>query len=213
MKDLRSIQKAYSRAKLNRKSIDEDPIIQFNTWMDEVIASKLKEPTAMVLSTVSAKGVPSSRVVLLKGIELGKFVFYTNYNSDKSLEIMENANVALTFYWADLERQVNIRGSCQKVAVEISEEYFQTRSRKSQLGAWASQQSKELSSRLEMVKEFLALGIKYMGKKVPRPSHWGGYEITPESIEFWQGRPHRLHDRITYTKEIDGKWKIIRLYP
>lgn len=213
MKDLRSIQKAYSRAKLNRKSIDEDPIIQFNTWMDEVIASKLKEPTAMVLSTVSAKGVPSSRVVLLKGIELGKFVFYTNYNSDKSLEIMENANVALTFYWADLERQVNIRGSCQKVAVEISEEYFQTRSRKSQLGAWASQQSKELSSRLEMIKEFLALGIKYIGKKVPRPSHWGGYEITPESIEFWQGRPHRLHDRITYTKEIDGKWKIIRLYP
>lgn len=213
MKDLRSIQKAYSRAKLNRKSIDEDPIIQFNTWMDEVIASKLKEPTAMVLSTVSTKGVPSSRVVLLKGIELGKFVFYTNYNSDKSLEIMENANVALTFYWADLERQVNIRGSCQKVAVEISEEYFQTRSRKSQLGAWASQQSKELSSRLEMIKEFLALGIKYIGKKVPRPSHWGGYEITPESIEFWQGRPHRLHDRITYTKEIDGKWKIIRLYP
>lgn len=213
MKDLRSIQKAYSRAKLNRKSIDEDPIIQFNTWMDEVIASKLKEPTAMVLSTVSTKGVPSSRVVLLKGIELGKFVFYTNYNSDKSLEIMENANVALTFYWADLERRVNIRGSCQKVAVEISEEYFQTRSRKSQLGAWASQQSKELSSRLEMIKEFLALGIKYIGKKVPRPSHWGGYEITPESIEFWQGRPHRLHDRITYTKEIDGKWKIIRLYP
>lgn len=213
MKDLRSTQKSYSRAKLNREIIDEDPIIQFKTWMDEVIASKLKEPTAMVLSTVSAKGVPSSRIVLLKGIELGKFVFYTNYNSDKSLEIMENANVALTFYWTELERQVNIKGSCQKVDVEISEVYFQSRSRKSQLGAWASQQSKELSSRLEMVKEFLALGIKYIGKKVPRPSHWGGYEITPESIEFWQGRPHRLHDRIKYTKESDGKWKIIRLYP
>ncbi len=145
------------------------------------IASKLKEPTAMVLSTVSAKGVPSSRVVLLQGIELGKFVFYTIYNSDKSLEIMENANVALTFYWTELERQVNIKGSCQKVDVEISEEYFQSRSRKSQLGTWASQQSKELSSRLEMVKEFLTLGIKYMGKKY-RGLHTGVVMRSPPNL-------------------------------
>jgi len=171
MTDLSALRKEYSKAKLNRKSVDPDPIRQFNGWLQDAIQAQLPEPTAMVLATGNTAGIISSRTVLLKDVVEGRFVFYSNYNSRKGKDLAQNANVALTFLWPELERQINIRGVVSKVPEAMSEQYFQSRPRKYRLGAWASKQSEELISQQTLIGEFLRLTVKYAGRKVPRPPH------------------------------------------
>jgi pyridoxamine 5'-phosphate oxidase len=211
-KDLANIRRDYSREGLTRKHVDEDPIIQFGRWMDAAIAAEVPEPTAMSLSTVDTQGRPSSRMVLLKGFDASGFVFFTNYNSRKGRDLAGNPHTALNFFWAELERQVRITGRAGKVSEAESDEYFQTRPFTSRVGAWASDQSEPIDSRVTIAAKAAALLAKYATGHVPRPPHWGGYRVVPERIEFWQGRPSRLHDRILYDL-IDGRWVISRLAP
>ena len=166
----------------------------------------------MVLSTANPEGILSSRTVLLKDVVEDRFVFYTNYNSRKGRDLDQNANAALTFLWPELERQVNIQGVVSKVTDSMSDQYFRSRPRKYRLGAWASNQSEELQSQRTLIQEFLRLTVKYAGRTVPRPPHWGGYQLAPQIIQFWQGRPSRLHDRIQYQRQ-GTVWVIKRLFP
>jgi len=202
----------YSKAKLTKDSVDPDPIRQFNSWLQDAINAKLPEPTAMVLSTGNKEGIISSRTILLKDVVENVFVFYTNYDSRKGKDLAQNANAALNFLWPELERQINIRGTVSMVSEALSDQYFQSRPRKYRLGAWASKQSQELDSQKTLIQEFLRLTLKYAGRKVPRPPYWGGYQLDPQIIQFWQGRPSRLHDRIQYQKQ-DAVWAIKRLFP
>lgn len=211
--DIAGLRTDYKNKELNKKDVNPDPILQFRQWLQEAIDGKLTDPNAMILTSCSASGVPSSRVVLLKGIELGRFIFYTNYNSKKGRQLAENAHAALTFFWPQLERQVNVEGLVEKTDELSSDRYFQSRPRKSQLGAWTSNQSEEIPSRNYLKQRFLAYALKFAGKKVDRPPHWGGFALKPSRIEFWQGRPSRLHDRISYFKENDHSWRIARLSP
>jgi pyridoxamine 5'-phosphate oxidase len=211
-KKLADIRNDYSREELSKDRVDKDPFAQFGHWMDEAIAAALPEPTAMCLSTTSSDGRPSSRMVLLKGFDKDGFVFYTNYNSRKGRELAENPHAALTFFWPELERQIRITGRTSKVSEEESDEYFDSRPYTSRLGAWASEQSEPIESKTVLVTKAAKLAIKYAAGSVPRPSHWGGYRVAPNEIEFWQGRPSRLHDRICY-ELIDGIWRISRLSP
>lgn len=193
--------------------MEQNPIKQFEKWLEEAIGENIKESTAMCLSTVSGDGQPSSRMVLLKAIEGGKFLFYTNYNSQKSHELANNPKCSLTFYWSALERQVNIEGTVVRTDGKTSDEYFSTRPWKSQVGAWASPQSEPISSRNDIMKAFARYTARFFGKSVPRPTHWGGFAVTPRVISFWQGRPNRLHDRIKYTRNGNDSWKIERIAP
>ena len=211
-KDLAHIRREYSREELSEKNVDADPFVQFEHWMNEAIAAELPEPTAMCLSTADAKGRPSSRMVLLKGYDTEGFVFFTNYNSHKGRELAENPHAALNFFWPELERQVRISGSVAKVSAEESDEYFKTRPFTSRVGAWASDQSERLDSKMTLAAKAAKLLLKYASGNVPRPPHWGGYRLTPDQIEFWQGRPSRLHDRIVYIL-IEGLWQTARLSP
>lgn len=211
-KKLADIRREYSRAELSKEHVDPDPFVQFGRWMDEAIAAEVPEPTAMCLSTASTDGRPSSRMVLLKGYDGDGFVFYTNYNSHKGRELAENPYAALTFFWPELERQVRITGRTSKVSAEESDEYFKSRPYTSRLGAWASDQSEPIESKTVLVTKAAKLAIKYPTGHVPRPPHWGGYRVVPDMIEFWQGRPSRLHDRICY-ELVDSEWKISRLSP
>lgn len=211
-KDLAHIRLEYSREELSEEHVDADPFVQFGRWMDEAIAAEVPEPTAMCLSTASKDGRPSSRMVLLKGFDQDGFVFYTNYNSHKGRELAENPHAALTFFWPELERQVRIAGSTSKVSDEESDEYFSSRPYTSRLGAWASDQSEPIESKTVLVTKAAKLAIKYATGGVPRPPHWGGYRVVPDLIEFWQGRPSRLHDRICYEMS-EGSWRIKRLSP
>lgn len=212
MTEISKIRKDYSKAKLTQGSVDADPIKQFNKWLEDAINAKLPEPTAMVLATGNQDGIITSRTVLLKEVTEDGFVFYTNYDSRKGKDLVQNSNAALTFFWAELERQVNIRGTVSKVSEAMSELYFQSRPRKYRIGAWASKQSQELDSQRTLIQEFLRLTVKYAGRTVPRPPHWGGYQLDAQIIQFWQGRPSRLHDRIQYQKR-DTVWEIKRLFP
>ncbi len=209
---LANLRREYSKSKLSRSSVSPDPIEQFGKWMDEALGSQLPEPAAMILSTVSAEGRPSSRVVLCKGFNGDGFVFFSNYRSRKGRDLENNPFAALHFFWPELERQINISGSVSKVSAEESDEYFASRPFASRIGAWASHQSEALRSRTELVKRAAALTLKYPTGNVPRPPHWGGYRLAPDRIEFWQGRESRLHDRICYTRE-GGQWTIERLSP
>lgn len=208
-----AMRKVYKLKSLKEEDVNADPIKQFNTWWQEAIDSKLDEPNAMTLATCNALGKPSARIVLLKGIHKDGFVFYTNYNSRKAHEIQENSFVALLFFWEQLERQIRIEGKIKKVSIKESDEYFSTRPHKSQLGAWSSPQSSIIES-AELLKENMKkYEAKFHGGEVPRPEYWGGYIVEPGVIEFWQGKPGRLHDRLQYSLSENKGWEIHRLAP
>ena len=219
MKDARSpaaaslaeLRSEYAKETLEEKDVDRDPMRQFRAWMDEAIAAKLPEPTAMTLATVSERGRPSGRIVLLKGADEGGFVFFTNYNSRKGRELAANPVAALTFLWKELERQVRIEGTVEKVSPAESSAYYDTRPLGSRIGAWASPQSDAIASRAWLEERWNELAQRY-GESPERPPHWGGYRVIPDYLEFWQGRASRLHDRIAYTRA-GNAWKIARLAP
>ncbi len=213
MHKLEDLRKEYSKADLDVKDVMKDPIEQFEKWFLEAVESKVPEANAMNLATVNSEGKPTSRIVLLKGIEDRKFTFYTNYQSQKGRELEENPACALTFFWPELERQVRIEGNALRVDEKKSVEYFQSRPRGSQVGAWSSPQSSVIDSREILDERAKKIEEKFEGLSVlPKPNQWGGFEIDPMMIEFWQGRPSRLHDRIQFVK-VEGEWKIQRLAP
>ena len=210
---LADLRKDYSLAGLSEKDVARDPFRQFEKWFQEAEAAKLVEPNAAVLSTATKDGRPSSRMILLKGIDGRGFVFYTNYSSRKGMELESNPHVSFMFPWVALERQVIIEGSVTKVTREESEAYFHIRPRSSQLAAWASSQSTILSGREALEDAMKAVEKKFSGVDAPLPPHWGGFRIIPETVEFWQGRRSRLHDRLRYRREPNGSWVIERLSP
>jgi pyridoxamine 5'-phosphate oxidase len=205
--------KDYSLAGLSEKEAARDPFRQFDKWFQEAEAAKIHEPNAGVLATAAKDGRPSARMVLLKGIDGRGFVFYTNYDSRKGRELEGNPRASYVFPWVALERQVIIEGSVTKVAREESEAYFHSRPQASQLAAWASAQSSIISGRDALEAAMKAVEKKFSGSEVPLPPHWGGYRIAPETVEFWQGRRSRLHDRLRYRREAGGSWIIERLSP
>ena len=210
--EIAALRENYIKGTLNVSDASLSPIEQFQIWFDEAISSELLEPNAFVLSTVSNEGKPSARIVLLKGLDDG-FKFYTNYLSRKGTELIENSNACITFFWAELERQVRVEGLIEKTSEEDSDAYFQSRPRGSQIGAWTSNQSMVIENREILEEREKYLIEKFGDNPIPRPPHWGGYRLVPTYIEFWQGRPSRLHDRIAYTSSENGEWKIERLSP
>ncbi len=207
------IRKTYSKKSLTESSAAADPIKQFGKWWKEALKSGIDEVNAMTLATASADGVPAARIVLLKDYSEDGFVFFTNYSSAKGAEIAENPRVCLVFFWKELERQVKITGMIEKIAAHESDEYFHSRPWESQVGAITSPQSKVIRNREWLQKRFKTLSKQYKGKTVPRPEHWGGYVVKPAVIEFWQGRPGRLHDRLQYRLNEKMKWVMERLAP
>lgn len=204
----------YKKSKLSKKDVLQDPLKQFEKWLDEAIKSQVYEPTAMIISTVSEEGRPSSRTVLLKDIKEGVLIFYTNYNSRKAENLANNPYISATFFWKELERQVHIEGATHKTDASTSDEYFKTRPWKSRIGARISPQSSPINSRDDIKIAFAKEAAKFVGKTIPRPNNWGGYAIVPDRFEFWQGRPNRLHDRIQFIKDPSQNiWKIERLAP
>lgn len=202
----------YKQRSLNEVDIDNDAIKQFENWWEEAIHSKIDEVNAMTLATATSTGLPSARIVLLKGFDEKGFIFFTNYNSDKGKEIAANPHVALLFFWKELERQVRIEGTIEKVSAKESDDYFASRPAGSRIGAWSSPQSSVIEDREFLEENEIAFKAKF-GDNIPRPEHWGGYIVKPERIEFWQGRSSRLHDRIKYTRLQNNTWKIERLAP
>jgi len=197
---------------LDEKTIERDPIKQFQTWLNDAFEAGLPLPEAMTLATATADGKPSARMVLLKQVDQAGFVFYTNYNSAKAEQLDANPYAALVFYWAKLDRQVRIEGSISRTSRDESLAYFATRPRESQIGAWASEQSEVISSRAELEQRAAELEKQYRDREIECPEHWGGYRLRPERIEFWKSRLGRLHDRILYQREGDA-WSITRLAP
>jgi len=210
---LAELRQEYSQQGLQESEVDRDPIIQFERWFNQALEAQLREPNAMTLATVTTEGRPAARVVLLKGFDHRGFVFYTNYTSRKGQELAQTPFAALVFWWADLERQVRIEGAVEKVAAQESDAYFHSRPRGSRLGAWASDQSQVVADRAALEERLRTLEEKYRDQEIPRPPHWGGYRLIPSVIEFWQGRPNRLHDRLRYSRQEDNHWLIERLAP
>ncbi|MBW4593895.1 MAG: pyridoxamine 5'-phosphate oxidase [Brasilonema angustatum HA4187-MV1] len=212
-KTIADLRKDYTLQSLSEKDVNSNPFIQFRQWFDQALAAQLPEPNAMTVATATLNGMPSARIVLLKGFDQRGFIFYTNYNSHKGQELAENPQASLVFWWAELERQVRISGSVEKVSENESDEYFYSRPLNSRLGAWASEQSQVIKSRELLEQRMQELQIQYQKQDVKRPPHWGGLRVIPTEIEFWQGRSNRLHDRLFYTRVDDGSWKIQRLSP
>lgn len=206
-----ALRRDYMGESLNEADLAADPFTQFQRWFDEALRAELPMPNAMTLATAGADGTPSARIVLLKGIDHDGFVFYTNYLSRKGRELAANPRAALVFHWTDLEREVRIEGGVEKVTAAESDEYFTSRPLPSRHAAIASPQSEVVASRAELEARFAAAETAH-GDAAPRPVHWGGYRVKPASVEFWQGRPSRLHDRLLYTLQ-DGHWNICRLAP
>ena len=207
------LRKEYTRAGLKESDTHPNPIEQFRTWFDEALDANLHEPNAMTLATSTPHGRPSVRVVLLKGFDERGFVFYTNYEGRKGEELEANPYCALLFYWGELERQVRVEGRVGRLPDEESDAYFAGRPRGSQLGAWASEQSRPVKDRGALEERLRELEAEYEGREVPRPPFWGGYRVEPEVIEFWQGRENRLHDRLRYRRSGNGGWRRERLQP
>ncbi len=212
-KTIADLRKDYTVSGLSEIEVNPNPFTQFQQWFDQALAAQLLEPNAMTVATATADGKPKARMVLLKDFDDRGFVFYTNYNSQKGQELAENPQASLVFWWAELERQVRIFGRVEKVSENESDEYFNSRPLNSRLGAWASNQSEVIESREVLTRQLEELQTKYHNQDIKRPPHWGGLRVIPTEIEFWQGRPSRLHDRLRYTRLDDGSWKIERLSP
>ncbi|MFZ1306808.1 MAG: pyridoxamine 5'-phosphate oxidase [Ferruginibacter sp.] len=212
-KNIAAIRKDYQLERLLETDVADNPFEQFNRWWDDAIKSELEEVNAMTLATASASGMPSARIVLLKSATADGFVFFTNYKSHKGKELEENPFACLVFFWKELERQIRITGTIEKVSASESDEYFYSRPEGSRIGAWASPQSSVIPSRETIENNIEKYVQEFEGTKITRPPHWGGYIVKPTGIEFWQGRPNRLHDRIQYSKLQDGIWNIERLAP
>lgn len=211
MSKLADLRKSYTRDSLSESDVAQDPIEQFRRWFEQAKSAECPEPNAMTVASANKDGIPSARVVLLKEVDHQGFVFFTNYLSQKGKELTENPHAALLFHWHELERQVRIEGRVQKLDQNLSDEYYASRPLDSRIGAWASPQSEVIPGRTTLIAKAAEFGLKF-GLNPPRPPHWGGFLVIPNKIEFWQGRPSRLHDRICFSKENDH-WKIVRLAP
>ncbi len=210
--DISSLRRNYSLQRLDESTVEVNPFQQFSKWMEEALKSDLLDPTGMALGTANKDGIPAVRMVLLKGFDENGFVFFTNYESHKGSDLINNPNASILFFWKELERQIRITGTIEKISRQESEEYFHTRPLESQLSAWASRQSSPISSRKFLENEFEELKLKYEHKQIPLPPFWGGFRLIPNYFEFWQGRENRLHDRISYRIKNDF-WEIVRLSP
>ncbi len=212
-KSFAELRREYALQSLRKKDVRADPFRQFRAWFEQAIQAQILDPTAMTLATATPDGKPSARLVLLKDLDDHGFVFYTNFESRKGHDLQDNPRAALVFHWPELERQVRIEGKVEKVPAEEADAYFRTRPRGSQLGAHASRQSEPVEDRSVLEEGMRRLEKEYADHEIPRPPHWGGYRVLPSRIEFWQGRPNRLHDRIEYMRQTDGSWQIERLSP
>lgn len=213
MTTLADLRREYASRALNENDAHADPIQQFMLWFDDALRSQLLDVNAMTLATASRSGEPSARIVLLKGADENGFVFYTNYESAKGRNLTDNPRACLLLFWAELERQVRITGAVTRTSIEESDEYFHQRPIESQISAAMSPQSRPVRDRSELETRYQEFAAKYQEQLVPRPANWGGYRVRPESIEFWQGRKSRLHDRLLYTRAADGSWSRARLAP
>ncbi|HEY8291128.1 MAG TPA: pyridoxamine 5'-phosphate oxidase [Thermomicrobiales bacterium] len=208
-----ALRQEYAGMSLDEGDVADDPVTQFTRWFAQALDAQVPEPNAMTVATATRAGVPSARIVLLKGFDARGFVFYTNYEGHKGRELAENPVAALVFHWVELHRQVRITGAVEKVSHEESDAYFQSRPRGSRLGAWTSKQSSVLSGRAPLEARLAALTAQFGEGDIPLPPFWGGYRVIPNAVEFWQGRPSRLHDRLRYARQPDDTWRIERLSP